>query len=131
MRALQFTADRGGSYSRLFRGKNLTKTQFSSSDKRNSTPRSSTFVVEPLIKSSSSEHSPNTLYSVNSATVIYVNWIQLIYIRLCANHVMSCFVLTLPLLTYSHQFDVFFLCGATTINFTFSFHAYFDYNNLE
>jgi hypothetical protein len=24
-----------------------------------------------------------------------------------------------------------FLCGAATINFTFSFHAYFDYNHLE
>jgi hypothetical protein len=33
-------------------------------------------------------------------------------------------------LTYSHHFDVF-LCGAATINFTFSFHAYFDYNHLE
>jgi hypothetical protein len=32
-------------------------------------------------------------------------------------------------LTYSHHFDVF-LCGAATINFTFSFHAYFDYNHL-
>jgi hypothetical protein len=31
---------------------------------------------------------------------------------------------------YSHHFDVF-LCGAATINFTFSFHAYFDYNHLE
>jgi hypothetical protein len=50
MRALQFTADRGVSYSRQFRGKNLTKTQFSLSDERNSTPRSSTFVVEPLIE---------------------------------------------------------------------------------
>jgi hypothetical protein len=52
MRALQFTADRGVSYSRQFRGKNRskTKTQFSSFDKRNSTPRSSTFVVEPLIE---------------------------------------------------------------------------------
>jgi hypothetical protein len=49
MRALQFTTDRGVSYSRQFRGKNLTKTQFSSFDERNSTPRSSTFVVEPLI----------------------------------------------------------------------------------
>jgi hypothetical protein len=43
-------ADRGVSYSRQFRGKNLTKTQFCSSDERNSTPRSSTFVVEPLIE---------------------------------------------------------------------------------
>jgi hypothetical protein len=34
-------------------------------------------------------------------------------------------------LTYSHNFDVFFLCGAATINFTLSFHAYFDYNHLE
>jgi hypothetical protein len=50
MRPLQFTADRGVSYSRQFRGKNLTKTQFSSFDERNSTPRSSTFVVEPLIE---------------------------------------------------------------------------------
>jgi hypothetical protein len=50
MRALQFTADRGVSYSRQFRGKNLTKTQFSSSDERNSTPRLSIFVVEPLIE---------------------------------------------------------------------------------
>jgi hypothetical protein len=50
MRALQFTADRGVSYSRQFRAKNLTKTQFSSSDERNSTPRLSTFVVEPLIE---------------------------------------------------------------------------------
>jgi hypothetical protein len=33
-------------------------------------------------------------------------------------------------LTYSHHFDVF-LCGAATINFTFSFYAYFDYNHLE
>jgi hypothetical protein len=51
MRALQFTADRGVSYSRQFRGKNRskTKTQFSF-DERNSTPRSSTFVVEPLIE---------------------------------------------------------------------------------
>jgi hypothetical protein len=48
MRGLQFTADRGVSYSRQFRGKNLTKTQFSPSDERNYTPRSSTFVVEPL-----------------------------------------------------------------------------------
>jgi hypothetical protein len=24
-----------------------------------------------------------------------------------------------------------FLCGAATTNFTFSFHAYFDYNHLE
>jgi hypothetical protein len=29
-------------------------------------------------------------------------------------------------LTYSHHFDVF-LCRPATINFTFSFHAYFDY----
>jgi hypothetical protein len=50
MRALQFTADRGVSYSRQFRGKNLTNIQFSSSNERNSTPRSSTFVVEPLIE---------------------------------------------------------------------------------
>jgi hypothetical protein len=50
MRALQFTADRGVSYSRQFRGKNLTKTQFSSFDERNSTPRSSTFLVESLIE---------------------------------------------------------------------------------
>jgi hypothetical protein len=48
MRALKFTADRAVSYSRQFRGKNLTRNQFSSSDERNSTPRSSTFVVEPL-----------------------------------------------------------------------------------
>jgi hypothetical protein len=53
MRALQFTADRGVSYSRQFRGKNLTKTKFSSSDEsddKNPTSRSSTFVVEPLIE---------------------------------------------------------------------------------
>jgi hypothetical protein len=50
MRALQFTADRGVSYSPQFRGKNLTNIQFSSSNERNSTPRSSTFVVEPLIE---------------------------------------------------------------------------------
>jgi hypothetical protein len=50
MRALQFTADRGVTYSRQFRGKNLTKTQFSSFDERNFTPRSSTFVVKPLIE---------------------------------------------------------------------------------
>jgi hypothetical protein len=48
MRALQFTVDRGVSYSRQFRDKNLTKTQFPSSDETNSTPRSSTFVVESL-----------------------------------------------------------------------------------
>jgi hypothetical protein len=53
MRALQFTPDRGPgayhtTYSRQFKGKNLHKTQFSSSDERNSTSRSSTFVVEPL-----------------------------------------------------------------------------------
>jgi hypothetical protein len=34
----------------IFFNKNLTKTQFSSYDERNSTPRSSTFVVEPLIE---------------------------------------------------------------------------------
>jgi hypothetical protein len=50
MRALQFSAGRGVSFNRQFRGKNLTKTQFSSSDERNCTPRSSTFVVEPLIE---------------------------------------------------------------------------------
>jgi hypothetical protein len=42
MRALQFTAGRGVLYGRQFKGKNLTKTvtktQFSSSDERNSTP---------------------------------------------------------------------------------------------
>jgi hypothetical protein len=49
---------------------------------------------------------------------------------------MSCFAPNLTpvceqcLLTYSHHFDVF-LCGPATINFTFSFHAYFDYNHLE
>jgi hypothetical protein len=31
---------------------------------------------------------------------------------------------------YSHHFDVFFLCGPAPINFTFGFHAYFDYNRL-
>jgi hypothetical protein len=39
-------------------------------------------------------------------------------------------ILAAIVLTYSHLFDVF-LCGAATINFTFSFHAYFDYNHLE
>jgi hypothetical protein len=49
---------------------------------------------------------------------------------------MSCFAPNLTPVcercvhTYSHHFDVF-LCGAATINFTFSFHAYFDYNHLE
>jgi hypothetical protein len=38
---------------------------------------------------------------------------------------LSCFA---PNLT--HHFDDF-LCGAATINFTFSFHAYFDYNHLD
>jgi hypothetical protein len=33
-------------------------------------------------------------------------------------------------LTYSHHFDVF-LSEAAIINFTFSFHAYFDYNHIE
>jgi hypothetical protein len=78
MRALQFTADMGVSYSRQFRGKNLTKIQFSSSDEINSTPTSSTFVVDKII--------PLTfLYSVNKKifdSVIYVSWIQLMYIRL-------------------------------------------------
>jgi hypothetical protein len=50
MHALQFTAGKGLSYNRQLRHKNLTKTQFSSSDDRNPTPRSSTFVVEPLIE---------------------------------------------------------------------------------
>jgi hypothetical protein len=30
-----------------------------------------------------------------------------------------------------HIILMFFLCGAATINFTLSFHAYFDYNHLE
>jgi hypothetical protein len=46
MRALQFTAGTGVSYNGQFRGKHLTKTHFL--HERNSTPRSSTFVVEPL-----------------------------------------------------------------------------------
>jgi hypothetical protein len=76
MRTLQFTADSVVSYNCLFRdkniyfayiskhnftyilfinkmiffNKNLTKTKFSSSDERNSTSRSSTFVVERLIE---------------------------------------------------------------------------------
>jgi hypothetical protein len=50
--------------------------------------------------------------------------------------ILSCFAPNLTpmcercVLTYLHHFDVF-LCGAATINFTFSFHAYFDYNHLE
>jgi hypothetical protein len=39
MRALQSTAGTGVSFNRQFRGKNLTKSQFSSSDEENSTPR--------------------------------------------------------------------------------------------
>jgi hypothetical protein len=50
--------------------------------------------------------------------------------------ILSCFAPNLTavcerfILTYSHHFDVF-LCGAATINFTFSFHAYVDYNHLQ
>jgi hypothetical protein len=40
------------------------------------------------------------------------------------------FFLQPTVLTYSHHFDVFFLCEAATINFTFSFQAYFDYNHF-
>jgi hypothetical protein len=60
-----------------------------------------------------------------------------IFVKLGLNpDILSCFAPNLTpvcercVLTI-HIILMFFLCGAATINFTFSFNACFDYNHLE